>query len=201
VLQGERELSRDNRTLGKFDLVGIPPAPRGVPQIEVTFDIDANGIMNVSAKDLGTGKDQKIKIEASSGLHEDEISRMVNDAEDHAEEDRRRKEEITLKNHADQQVYSAERMLADMGDKIAAADKAEIEAALEDLKGALDTAEADEIKSKMERLSSVTHRVSESVYQQTANQGGEAGGEDFTAPSSDDVVDAEFEVGDDEERI
>jgi molecular chaperone DnaK len=200
VLQGERELSRDNRTLGKFDLVGIPPAPRGVPQIEVTFDIDANGIMNVSAKDLGTGKDQKIKIEASSGLNEDEIRKMVQDADEHAEDDRRRKEEITLKNHADQQVYSAERMLADMGGKIDGAGRAEIEAAIEDLKRALDSGSVDEIKSKMERMSSVTHRVSEAVYQQTAQQGEGGPGEDFSAPVGDDVVDAEFEVGDDERK-
>jgi molecular chaperone DnaK len=200
VLQGERELSRDNRTLGKFDLVGIPPAPRGVPQIEVTFDIDANGIMNVSAKDLGTGKDQKIKIEASSGLNEDEIRNMVHDAEAHAEDDRRRKEEITLKNHADQQVYSAEHMLSDLGDKIDAAGRAEIEGAIDELKRALDSASADEIKSKMERLSSVTHRISEAVYQRTAQQGEGGPGEDYSGPVGDDVVDAEFEVGDDERK-
>ena len=123
VLQGERPLARDNRTLGRFHLVGIPPAPRGVPQIEVTFDIDANGIVNVSAKDLGTGKEQKITITASSGLSKDEVDRMMKDAESHADEDKKRREEIETRNRADQAVYAAERFLKDMGDKLSAADK------------------------------------------------------------------------------
>ena len=127
VLQGERSLARDNRTLGKFHLVGLPPAPRGVPQIEVTFDIDANGIVNVSAKDLGTGKEQKITITASSGLSKDEVDRMMKEAESHADEDKKRREEIEARNRADQAVYGAERLLKDTGDKLSAADKQAIE--------------------------------------------------------------------------
>ena len=131
VLQGERSLARDNRTLGKFHLVGLPPAPRGVPQIEVTFDIDANGIVNVSAKDLGTGKEQKITITSSSGLSKDEVDRMMKEAESHADEDKKRKEEIEVRNRADQAVYAAERMLKDTGDKLGAADKQAIEEAMD----------------------------------------------------------------------
>src|SRR5919204_507963 len=134
VLQGERPLARDNRTLGRFHLVGLPPAPRGVPQIEVTFDIDANGIVNVQAKDLGTGKEQKITITASSGLSKDEVDRMTKDAETHADEDKKRREEIELRNRADQAVYGAERMLKDMADKIGASDKSAIESAMESVK-------------------------------------------------------------------
>ena len=138
VLQGERPLARDNRTLGKFHLVGLPPAPRGVPQIEVTFDIDANGIVNVSAKDLGTGKEQKITITASSGLSKDEVDRMMKEAESHAEEDKKRREEIETRNRADQAVYGAERMLKDTGDKLGAADEQAIESAMEALKKAIE---------------------------------------------------------------
>src|SRR5690242_18294330 len=137
VLQGERPLARDNRTLGRFHLVGLPPAPRGIPQIEVTFDIDANGIVNVSAKDLGTGKEQKITITASSGLSKEEVERMMKDAESHAEEDKRRKEEIEVRNRADQAVYGAEKMLQDMGAKLASSDKAAVETAIEQLKSAI----------------------------------------------------------------
>src|SRR5204862_1806910 len=128
VLQGERPLARDNRTLGRFQLVGLPPAPRGVPQIEVTFDIDANGIVNVQAKDLGTGKEQKITITASSGLHKDEVDRMMKEAESHADEDKKRRDEIELRNRADQAVYAAERLVKDAGEKLAASDKQAIEA-------------------------------------------------------------------------
>ncbi len=130
VLQGERPLARDNRTLGRFHLVGLPPAPRGVPQIEVTFDIDANGIVNVSAKDLGTQKEQKITITASSGLSKDEVDRMMREAESHAEEDKKRREEIEARNRADQAVYAAERMLRDTGDKLTASDRSAIESAI-----------------------------------------------------------------------
>ena len=143
VLQGERPLARDNRTLGRFHLIGLPPAPRGVPQIEVTFDIDANGIVNVSAKDLGTGKEQKITITASSGLAKDEVDRMMREAESHADEDKKRKEEIEARNKADQAVYGAERMLKDMGDKISAADRQAIETAMEALKKANEGSDAD----------------------------------------------------------
>src|SRR5712664_979654 len=134
VLQGERPLARDNRTLGRFHLVGLPPAPRGVPQVEVTFDIDANGIVNVSAKDLGTGKEQKITVTASSGLAKDEVDRMMKEAEAHADEDRKRREEIETRNKADQAVYGAERMLKDMGEKIGPADRSAIESAMEGVK-------------------------------------------------------------------
>src|SRR5207249_11535505 len=137
VLQGERSLARDNRTLGKCHLVGLPPAPRGVPQIEVTFDIDANGIANVSAKDLGTGKEQKITITASSGLSKDEVDRMMKEAVSHADDDKKRRDEIEARNRADQAVYGAERMLKDTGDKLSAADKQAIEHAIEGLKKAI----------------------------------------------------------------
>src|SRR5262249_23376773 len=136
VLQGERPLARDNRTLGRFHLVGLPPAPRGVPQIEVTFDIDANGIVNVSAKDLGTGKEQKITIAASSCLKKDEVERMMKEAESHAEDDKKRREEIETRNRADQAVYGAERMVKDAGDKLSASDRQSIETAIEALKKA-----------------------------------------------------------------
>ena len=139
VLQGERQLARDNRTLGRFQLVGIPPAPRGVPQVEVTFDIDANGMVNVSAKDKGTGKEQKITITASSGLSKDEVDRMMRDAESHADEDKKRREEIETRNRADQAVYAAEKMLQEMGDKLAAGDKAAVESAVAALKSALES--------------------------------------------------------------
>src|SRR5213078_625961 len=136
VLQGERSMARDNRTLGKFHLIGLPPAPRGVPQIEVTFDIDANGIVNVQAKDLGTGKEQKITITASSGLNKDEVDRMMKAAEAHAEEDRKRREEIEARNKADQAVYGAERLIKDTGDKLSASDRQAIESAMETVKKA-----------------------------------------------------------------
>src|SRR6184192_4085825 len=152
VLQGERSLARDNRTLGKFHLVGLPPAPRGVPQIEVTFDIDANGIVNVSAKDLGTGKEQKITITASSGLAKEEVDRMMKEAESHAEEDRKRRDEIEVRNKADQAVYGAERMLKDTGDKISSSDKAPIESAIEGLKKATAGTDGSAIKNALDQL-------------------------------------------------
>src|SRR5207247_1750189 len=139
VLQGERSLARDNRTLGKFHLIGLPPAPRGVPQIEVTFDIDANGIVNVQAKDLGTGKEQKITITSSSGLNKDEVDRMMREAESHADEDKKRREEIEARNRADQAVYGAERFLKDSGDKLSATDRQAIETASESLKKAIES--------------------------------------------------------------
>ncbi len=200
VLQGERPMARDNRTLGRFHLAGLPSAPRGVPQIEVTFDIDANGIVNVSAKDMATQKEQKITITASSGLSKDEVDRMMKEAESHADEDRRRKEEIEARNHADQAVYQAERTLRDAGDKLSAADKAPIESALEDLKKAIEKNDVAEMKSKMDALNTAQHKAAEVLYR-AANAagagagapGGEPGGE---APGGDtraagDVIDAE----------
>jgi molecular chaperone DnaK len=172
VLQGERSLARDNRTLGKFHLIGLPPAPRGVPQIEVTFDIDANGIVNVQAKDLGTGKEQKITITASSGLSKDEVDRMMKEAESHSDEDKKRREEIEARNHADQAVYGAERFMKDTGDKLSAGDRQAIESATESLKKALESNDAAAIKRAMEELTQAQHKAAAALYQQTAAGGG-----------------------------
>src|SRR6476619_7608017 len=175
VLQGERPLARDNRTLGRFHLAGLPPAPRGVPQIEVTFDIDANGIVNVSAKDLGTGKEQKITITASSGLSKEEVDRMMKEAESHAEDDRKRKEEIETRNHADQAAYGAEKLVREAGDKLAPADRAPIETAIEELKKAIERNDTAEMKKAMETLQAAQHRAAEAMYK-NANAGGPAAG-------------------------
>src|SRR6516165_10613383 len=207
VLQGERQLARDNRTLGRFHLVGIPPAPRGVPQIEVTFDIDANGIVNVQAKDLGTGKEQKITITASSGLSKDEVERMMREAESHADEDKKRREEIETRNRADQAVYAAERMVKDTGDKLSSADKAAIESAIEAAKKAIEGSNAAEIQRALDQLTAAQHKAAESLYRQQAagsadGAPGGAGSAGATPPgaggsgakpgsSSGDVIDAE----------
>jgi len=167
VLQGERPLARDNRTLGRFQLVGIPPAPRGIPQIEVTFDIDANGMVNVSAKDLGTGKEQKIAITASSGLSKDEVERMMKDAESHAEEDKKRREEIETRNKADQSVYAAEKMLQEMGDKLAPSDKSAVENAVEGLKKAIADNDVAAINRAMDLLTQMQHKAAEALYKNT----------------------------------
>src|SRR6187397_609756 len=159
VLQGERPMARDNRPLGKFHLAGLPPAPRGVPQIEVTFDIDANGIVNVSAKDNATSKEQKIQITASSGLSKDEVDKMMREAESHAEDDRKRKEEIETRNHADQAAYAADKMLKDAGDKVTPADRAQIESAIEELKKAIEKGDVAEMKRTMEALNTAQHRA------------------------------------------
>jgi len=203
VLQGEREMASQNRTLGNFDLVGIPSAPRGVPQIEVTFDIDANGIVHVSAKDLGTGKEQKIRIESSSGLSEAEIERMVKEAELHAEEDKRERARIDARNEADSMVYSTEKSLSEHGDKIEAADRAKIQSALDDVKAALANANAtaDELKSKTEALQQASYKLAEEMYKQTqAEAGGPQTETESTAGSSSGTVknaeDADFEVVD-----
>jgi molecular chaperone DnaK len=203
VLQGERSMARDNRTLGKFHLVGIPPAPRGVPQIEVTFDIDANGIVNVQAKDLGTGKEQKITITASSGLSKDEVQKMTKDAESHAEEDKKRREEIELRNRADQSVYGAERMLKDTGDKIGSAEKSAIESAMEDMKKAMAGTDAQAIQRALDQLTAAQHKAAETLYRQQAAgassaSGGPTGGDAGAGQArssadqkSGDVIDAE----------
>jgi len=193
VLQGERPMARDNRTLGRFHLDGIPTAPRGVPQIEVTFDIDANGIVNVQAKDKGTGKEQKITITASSGLNKDEVDRMMREAESHADEDKRRKEEVETRNTADQAVYGAEKMLKEMGDKIPASDRQAVETAMAEVKGAIEKNDAPAIKSALERLTAAQHKLAESLYKQAAPGAGttddaQSGGGD--APKGD-VIDAE----------
>jgi molecular chaperone DnaK len=174
VLQGERPLARDNRTLGRFQLVGLPPAPRGIPQIEVTFDIDANGIVNVSAKDLGTGKEQKITITASSGLSKEEVDRMMKDAESHAEEDKKRREEIEVRNRADQAVYGAEKMLQESGDKIGS-DKAAIESAIEELKKAVNSNDAAAMTKAMEALQQAQHKAAEALYRNAGAAGAGAG--------------------------
>jgi molecular chaperone DnaK len=180
VLQGERPLARDNRTLGRFQLIGIPPAPRGVPQIEVTFDIDANGIVNVSAKDMGTGKEQKITITASSGLSKDEVDRMMKDAESHADEDKRRREDIEARNKADQAVYGAERMLQEMGSKLTPGDKGAIESAIEALKKTIADNDTAAMNRALEQLTQAQHKAAEALYKQTgstAGSGGAAGSE------------------------
>jgi molecular chaperone DnaK len=176
VLQGERPLARDNRTLGRFHLVGLPPAPRGIPQIEVTFDIDANGIVNVSAKDLGTGKEQKITITASSGLSKDEVDRMMKEAESHADEDKKRREEIETRNRADQAVYAAERMVKDAGDKLSSTDRAAVESAIEDLKKASAGTDVAAITAAMDALTKAQHTAAESLYKQAQSSGGGGGG-------------------------
>jgi molecular chaperone DnaK len=175
VLQGERPLARDNRTLGRFHLVGLPPAPRGVPQIEVTFDIDANGIVNVQAKDLGTGKEQKITITASSGLSKEEVERMMKEAESHSDEDKKRREEIETRNRGDQAVYAAERLLKDTGDKLSAADKSAIESAIENLKKANEGTDAAAIQRALDELTAAQHKAAESLYKQQAPGAGAAG--------------------------
>jgi molecular chaperone DnaK len=199
VLQGERPLARDNRTLGRFQLVGIPTAPRGVPQIEVTFDIDANGIVNVSAKDMGTGKEQKITITASSGLSKDEVEQMMKDAEAHAEEDRKRREEIETRNRADQAVYAAEKMLQDMGAKLAAGDKSAVESAVESLKSAMAANDTAGMNRAMEQLTQAQHKAAEALYKQAGSGGsggstgsaGASAGSEGSAGSQGDVIDAE----------
>jgi molecular chaperone DnaK len=206
VFQGEREMAADNKLLGQFDLVGIPAAPRGVPQIEVTFDIDANGLVNVGAKDKATGKEQAIRIQASGGLSEDEIEKMVKDAESHASEDAARKEQVEIRNQADSLVYSTEKSLAEHGDALEAADKAQIETDIAALKTALEGEDADAIKSATEALSQSAMKLGEAMYkaQQEAGEAPDMGGADPTGGSqqADDatVVDADFEEVDDEKK-
>jgi molecular chaperone DnaK len=191
-------MGRDNRTLGKFHLVGIPPAPRGVPQVEVTFDIDANGILNVSAKDRATGKEQAITITASSGLTKNDIDKMVGEAETHAEEDKQRREEIEVKNQADSLAYSIERQLAEHGDKVAAADKAGIEEAIKEVREALKTDDVARVKQASEALTKASHKMAEALYRgaqsQTPGGGRDTGGANGrTKTAEGEVVDAEFE--------
>ncbi len=197
VLQGEREMASQNRTLGNFDLIGIPPAPRGVPQIEVTFDIDANGIVHVSAKDLGTGKEQKIRIESSSGLSEDDIEKMVKDAELHAEEDKREREKVEVRNEADSLYYSTEKSLKEYGDKISDEEKAKIEQAMSDLKEVMESDSVDQIKEKTEALQQAAYKLAEEMYKATAAEQAPEGDETSPNDDSDDTVeDADYEVVD-----
>ena len=197
VLQGEREMAAYNKTLGRFQLVGIPPAPRGVPQIEVTFDIDANGIVSVSAKDLGTGKEQSIKITASSGLSEEEIEKLVKDAELHAEEDKKKRELIDARNMADSMIYTTEKSVKDVGEKLDDDTKSNIEHAIENLKKSLEGEDTEEIKRLTEELTQASHKLAETIYananQEQQGQGGPGPDSDAGAPEDDDVVDADFE--------
>jgi molecular chaperone DnaK len=197
VLQGEREMAGDNKTIGRFELVGIPAAPRGVPQVEVTFDIDANGILNVSAKDLGTGKEQSIRITASSGLSEEEIEKMVQEAEAHASEDTAKRELIEARNQADGIIYTTEKSLKEHSDQIDSETKANIEKALEELKAVMEGDDKDAINSKMEALAQSAHKLAEAMYAKAETEGAE-GAEEDSGAKDETVVDAEFEEVDDE---
>jgi len=199
ALQGERQMAADNISLGRFQLTGIPPAPRGIPQIEVTFDIDANGIVNVSAKDMGTGKEQKITITASTNLSSDEIDKKVKEAEQFAEEDKRKKEEIEIKNNADNMIYQTEKSMSELGDKITPEEKEIINNKKDNLKKALESNNIEEIKSKLDELTKEFNKLAEKIYQQTANTQQQAQEPNESNPQADDVVDADFEVVDDEE--
>jgi molecular chaperone DnaK len=200
VLQGEREMAADNKTLGRFRLEGIPPAPRGVPQIEVTFDIDANGIVNVSAKDLGTGKEQRIAITASTNLSKEEVERMVKEAEAYAAEDRRKKEEAEIRNAANSLIYSTEKSLKEVGDKLDAGARAECESALAELKRVAENGTAQEVKAATERLQQASYKMAEALYQKSGasadgsqtSGNGASGGQQESHAQSDDVIDAEF---------
>ncbi|MBX3527069.1 MAG: molecular chaperone DnaK [Rhodoblastus sp.] len=201
VFQGEREMAQDNKSLGRFDLAGIPPAPRGVPQIEVTFDIDANGIVNVTAKDKATNKEQQIRIQASGGLSDADIDKMVKDAEVHAADDKKRRELVDAKNHGEALIHSTEKSVAEHGDKVPDSDKSAITAAIESLKSALEGEDAEHIKAKTNELSQAAMKLGEAMYkaQQASAEGAAAGGEPHAA--QDDVIDAEFkDVGDDKKK-
>jgi molecular chaperone DnaK len=216
VLQGERKMAEDNRTIGRFHLDGIPPAPRGVPQIEVSFDIDANGILHVGAKDLGTGKEQKITITASSGLDEKEINRMVQQAEQHADEDRQKREAAESRNLADSTVYTTEKFLKENGDKVAGDKKASVESALADLKKALESGKSSELKALVEKVNEAMQALSADLYAQAKASGkagpeqaetgpggpasGEAGREASGQKDEGEVIDADFEMVDDDKK-
>jgi len=204
VLQGERPMAADNRTLGRFQLTGIPPAPRGVPQVEVSFDIDANGILNVKAKDMATAKEQSIQIKSSSGLSDEEIKKMTHEAEEHAEEDRRKRELIDVRNQADQLIYSVEKSVKDLGEKVSEDEKKNIDQAINDLREATKQDNLDDIKAKMEALTQASHKLAQAMYEQPAGAGAQAGAEpgaesgaekpEEEKKGKEDVIDAEFEV-------
>jgi molecular chaperone DnaK len=196
VLQGEREMATYNKTLGRFQLVGIPPAPRGIPQIEVTFDIDANGIVNVSAKDMGTGKEQSIKITASSGLSEEEIEKLVKDAELHADEDKKKRDLVDARNMADSLIYSTEKSIKELGDKLDESTKGDIDKAIANLKNAMEGEDTEEIKRLSDELTQASHKLAETMYSRASQQaqaGEDAGEPKAEPPKDDDVVDADFE--------
>jgi len=196
VFQGEREMAADNKILGQFDLVGIPPAPRGVPQIEVTFDIDANGIVNVSARDKGTGKEQQIRIQASGGLSDKDIEQMVRDAEQFAEDDKKRREAAEAKNNAESLIHTTERQIADNGDKVDDALKGEIEAAIAAAKAAVEGGDVEAMKEKANALAQVAMKLGQAIYEKQAAAEASPGA-DATAAPAEDVVDAEFSEVDD----
>ena len=205
VFQGEREMAADNKLLGQFDLVGIPPAPRGMPQVEVTFDIDANGIVNVSARDKATGKEQQIRIQASGGLSDSEIEKMVRDAEEHVAEDKKRRELVEARNHADSMIHATEKSLKELGDKVSSADKESIEKATSDLRQAMAMDDADAIKAKTEALSQASMKLGEAIYRASqaegaagGAEGGPGGGTGGSGGAEEKVVDAEFEEVDPE---
>ena len=214
VLQGEREFANQNRTLGRFELSDIPPAPRGVPQVEVSFDIDANGIVHVSAKDLGTGKEQKIRIESSSGLSEDEIKNMVKDAEEHSEEDKKARELIEAKNHSDSLIYSLEKLIRDNAGKIEKAESDQIEAEIANLRKAMESNDLDSINQAKSKLEAASHKFAERIYRDGAQQQGQQGpeqpnqqqgqgeheGGSSSTASGDKVYDADYRVVDDDKK-
>jgi molecular chaperone DnaK len=195
-------MAADNKRLGQFDLVGSPPAPRGVPQIEVTFDIDANGIVNVSAKDKGTGKEQQIRIQASGGLSDTDIDKMVKDAEAHAEEDKKKKELVEAKNHGEALVHSTEKSLTDYGDKVSEADKSAIEAAVAELKSTMEGDDVEAIQAKTQALSQAAMKLGEAMYQasQAGAEGADGAAPEGGAEKNEDVVDADFEEVDDDKK-
>jgi len=218
VFQGEREMAADNKLLGQFDLIGLPPAPRGVPQVEVTFDIDANGIVNVSAKDKGTGREQQIRIQASGGLADEEIERMVKEAEQHADEDKQQRELAETRNHAEALIHSAEKNIKEYGDKIADNERQSIEADIEALKSVKDSDDVADISAKVETLTQSSMKLGEAMYRAQSEAGpegdaSESGGEgaefntaesepggDADESAADDIVDADFEEVDDEKK-
>jgi molecular chaperone DnaK len=208
VFQGEREMAADNKLLGQFDLVGIPSAPRGVPQIEVTFDIDANGIVSVQAKDKATGKEQQIRIQASGGLSEGDIEKMVKDAEAHAEEDKKRRELVEAKNQAESLVHTTERTLKEAGDKLPAGERETVEAAIRDLKSALESSDSERIKAKTQALAQASMKIGEAMYKSQAGQAGPQPGETGAgagagqggAAGGEKVVDADFEEVEEKKR-
>jgi molecular chaperone DnaK len=209
VFQGEREMAADNKLLGQFDLVGIPPAPRGMPQVEVTFDIDANGIVSVQAKDKATGKEQQIRIQASGGLSNTDIEKMVKDAEAHADEDKKKRELIEARNHAEALAHSTERQLKEAGDKVPQSERAAVEAAISEVRSALDSSDPERIRSKTQALSQAAMKIGEAVYKAQAGaagpQPGGAGGPGAAggqagAGGNEKVVDADFEEVDDQKK-
>ncbi|HIY78831.1 MAG TPA: Hsp70 family protein, partial [Candidatus Olsenella excrementavium] len=200
VLQGEREMAADNKSLGKFNLTGIPAARRGVPQIEVTFDIDANGIVKVTAKDKATGKSQEITISGSTALSDDEVDRMVKDAEAHAEEDKKHKDEIEVRNQVDSLCYGAEQTLKDLGDKVPADQKSEVETAIADAKKALEGQDVDAIRAAGDKLTEASQKLAQIVYSTTNDASAGDAGATGAQAGADDVVDADYEVVDDDKN-